>query len=79
MSTTRSKLVDAEQKATVLFDKIAELGNIQPGKSEKELNEDIYALANEMFGVEKYWHKRIVRSGTKLYEALQPTLSCTQC
>ncbi|MEO7176678.1 MAG: M24 family metallopeptidase, partial [Saprospiraceae bacterium] len=50
-------------KATVLFDKIAELGIIQPGKSEKEVNEDIYTLAKEMFGVEKYWHKRIVRAG----------------
>ena len=27
------------------------------------MNEDIYALANEMYGITTYWHKRIVRAG----------------
>lgn len=33
------------------------------GKSEVELNKHIFSLALEMFGIEKYWHKRMVRSG----------------
>ena len=31
--------------------------------TEKELNEEVYALAEQMFGIRTYWHKRIVRSG----------------
>jgi Xaa-Pro dipeptidase len=27
------------------------------------LNLAVYALAEEMFGISKYWHKRIVRAG----------------
>jgi Xaa-Pro aminopeptidase len=34
-----------------------------PGKSEQQLNAEIFKLAFELFGIEKHWHKRIVRSG----------------
>jgi len=38
-------------------------GLIAPGRSERDVEQDIYALAEHSFGVMKHWHKRIVRSG----------------
>ncbi|MDH4071413.1 MAG: aminopeptidase P family protein, partial [Ignavibacteria bacterium] len=63
MTSTIEKLNDAEAKALQLFRTIESRGLIAGGKSEQQLNEEIYALARELFGVEKYWHKRIVRAG----------------
>ena len=63
MAATKSKLLEAEGIAIQLFNAIEERGLIEPGKSEKQLNTEIFGLANELFGIEKYWHKRIVRSG----------------
>lgn len=56
-------LIEAENNAIQLFDAIQNHGLIQIGKSEKELNEEIFALAKKLFGIEKFWHKRIVRAG----------------
>jgi len=33
------------------------------GKDEKKLNQEVFNLAKELFGIEKHWHKRIVRAG----------------
>lgn len=63
MTTTIEKLVDAEAKALQLFQIIETRKIIEVGKSEKQLSEDVFALAFELFGIEKYWHKRIVRAG----------------
>jgi Xaa-Pro aminopeptidase len=63
VSITKQKLMEAEALALQLFNAIEERGLIIPGKSEKQLNIEIFQLANELFGIEKYWHKRIVRSG----------------
>lgn len=63
MNTTKVKLLEAEEIAQQLFHAVENRGLIQPGKSERELNEDIFKLADELFGIKKYWHKRIVRSG----------------
>jgi Xaa-Pro dipeptidase len=63
MKNTKAILMEAEQIAQQLFHAIENRGLIQPGKSERELNEDIFKLADELFGIKKYWHKRIVRSG----------------
>lgn len=63
MTTIREKLIEAEQKASKLFKAIEDRGLIASGKSEKQLNTEIYNLAFELFGIEKYWHKRIVRAG----------------
>jgi Xaa-Pro aminopeptidase len=57
------ELKKAEEKAQYLFNQIQELGLIQVGKSEKELNSEIFDVAFKLFGIKKYWHKRIVRSG----------------
>jgi Xaa-Pro dipeptidase len=53
----------AQGKAEQLFRAIEARGLVRPGISESRLNEDIYALAKEMFGITTYWHKRIVRAG----------------
>ena len=69
MDAVKSKLQDAEEKAAQLFLAVENSGLISPGKSEKEINTAIFKLAEELFGIEKYWHKRIVRSGAN---TLQP-------
>jgi len=61
--TTIEKLIDAETKALQLFQAIETRKMIEAGKSEKQLSEEVFALAFEIFGIEKYWHKRIVRAG----------------
>jgi Xaa-Pro aminopeptidase len=69
MDTVKAKLQDAEEKAGQLFRAVEDSGLISPGKSEKEINTAIFKLAEELFGIKKYWHKRIVRSGAN---TLQP-------
>ena len=46
-----------------LFHEVEARGLIRAGISEGQLNEEIYALAKEMYGISTYWHKRIVRAG----------------
>lgn len=63
MTLIRQKLTDAENKARQLFHEAGKRGFIKSGQTEKELNVRIYKLAEELFGIKKYWHKRIVRAG----------------
>ena len=56
-------LLAAEQKAEARFDAIEAEGLIAPGRTERMVEKDIYALAERSFGVTKHWHKRIVRAG----------------
>ena len=56
-------LLDAQQKADQLFKAVESQGIIRPGTLESVINEKIYELAQQMFGVSAYWHKRIVRAG----------------
>lgn len=63
MDPIKSKLVDAEIKAAALFKEAEARQLIVAGKTEKALNTAVFALAKEMFGIEKYWHKRIIRAG----------------
>jgi Xaa-Pro dipeptidase len=56
-------LLDAQKKAHALFGETQAHNLIQPGAKESEINERIYALAENMFGISRYWHKRIVRAG----------------
>lgn len=77
MKSQREKLVEAESNAAALFAEAENRMLIIPGKSEKQLNDEIFALALEMFGIKKYWHKRIVRSGSntlKPYDENPPDL-----
>lgn len=56
-------LLEAEKKAEALFDAIEAGGLIAVGRSEREIERDIFALAERDFGVKTHWHKRIVRAG----------------
>lgn len=58
-----TNLRDAQEKAAALFDRVESRGLIRAGATEKSVSDDIYALAEEMFGITTYWHKRIVRAG----------------
>jgi Xaa-Pro dipeptidase len=57
------ELLEAQTKAETLFHEIGARGLIRAGITETCLNGEIYALANELYGITKYWHKRIVRAG----------------
>jgi Xaa-Pro dipeptidase len=62
-SERRAALMAAEKRAETLFDEIERRELVRSGRTEREIEGDIYALALEQFGVEKHWHKRIVRAG----------------
>jgi Xaa-Pro dipeptidase len=56
-------LLDAQGKAEALFEEIETQKLIHPGVAETEINESVYDLAAQMYGISRYWHKRIVRAG----------------
>jgi hypothetical protein len=56
-------LLEAQGKANELFMAVEKQGLIRAGVLESQLNQDIYDLAKQMFGISTYWHKRIVRAG----------------
>ena len=68
-STRVSRLLDAQEKAAELFAEVESRGLIAAGTGERAASDRIRDLANEMFGVDRFWHKRIVRSGPN---TLQP-------
>jgi Xaa-Pro aminopeptidase len=53
----------AQGKAEQLFREVEARGLVRAGITESHLNQEIYDLAKEMFGISTYWHKRIVRAG----------------
>jgi Xaa-Pro dipeptidase len=53
----------AQNKAEQLFHEVEARGLIRAGIAESQLNQEIYDLAKEMYGISTYWHKRIVRAG----------------
>jgi Xaa-Pro aminopeptidase len=57
------ELLEAQIKAEALFREVEARNLIRPGVTESNLNEEIYTLAQEMYGISSYWHKRIVRAG----------------
>jgi len=63
MDDVRQKLIRAEQQAKELFNAVVEQGLIVAGKSEKKLSDEVVDLAKQRFGIENYWHKKIVRAG----------------
>jgi Xaa-Pro aminopeptidase len=69
MKDERQRLILAELKAKELFDAVEDRGLIVPGKSERELTEEIARLAHNHFGIEKYWHKQIVRTGANTLQS----------
>lgn len=64
LSERRLKLLTAQDLAKKLFHEVEQRNLITPGCYESEVNERVYLLARELFGIKKYWHKRIVRAGS---------------
>ncbi len=58
-----AELVKAQDRALALLDAVKDRGLIQPGRSEREIEQDILQIAERDFGVKQHWHKRIVRAG----------------
>lgn len=68
----------AQNRADDLFQRVETNGLIRAGITESQLNEEIYKLAEMEFGIEKYWHKSIVRAGPNTlapYEENPPDLT----
>jgi Xaa-Pro aminopeptidase len=60
---TTEKLLNAQYISIQLFKAIEQNHLIVAGKSEEQLNDEVCNLALKSFGIEKHWHKKIVRSG----------------
>lgn len=60
---TREKLLHAQNISIQCFKAIEENNLIIAGKTEEQLNAEVCDLALKSFGIEKHWHKKIVRSG----------------
>lgn len=56
-------LLRAEQRAFEMLAAIEERGLIRQGRTEREIEQDILNIAQNQFGIEQHWHKRIVRAG----------------
>jgi hypothetical protein len=61
--TRRAALIAAEKQAEALLAEIEAAGLVAAGRSETEVEDDIGALALARFGIERHWHRRIVRAG----------------
>jgi Xaa-Pro dipeptidase len=73
--TVAAALLDAQGKAEDLFAAIESQNLIRPGVPETKINQDIYALAERMFGIARYWHNRIVRAGRNWHPAAIPVFA----
>lgn len=62
-SERRAALEAAEARAIQMFAAIEQAGLIRAGVDERQVEDEIRELAASAFGVEKHWHRRIVRSG----------------
>jgi Xaa-Pro dipeptidase len=59
----RAELERAQAKALQLFDAIERDGLVRANVTERQVEDGIGELAEREFGVEKHWHRRIVRAG----------------
>lgn len=62
-SKRKEELRKAQDKARALFDDIVAEKLIAPGKTESQVERDIFELAKRKYGVKRHWHKRVIRSG----------------
>lgn len=63
ISDFEKQLLESQQKARYLLNEIEKRKFLTIGTTEKEITDQIYDLAFELFGTTKHWHKRIVRTG----------------
>jgi len=47
----------AQNKAERLFGEVEARGLVRAGIAESQLNQEIYDLAKQMYGISTYWHK----------------------
>jgi Xaa-Pro dipeptidase len=59
----RAALHAAQARAAALFRAIEERRLVRPGETEESVSRAIFHLAASDFGVENYWHRRVIRSG----------------
>ncbi|KAJ5309233.1 hypothetical protein PENANT_c042G06568 [Penicillium antarcticum] len=52
----------ANHKAVLLFEEI-ERDLVRHGVTEKKLNEEVYQLGLDRYGIKTHWHKRVIRGG----------------
>ena len=64
-----ARLLEAQGMAAELFAAVEAGGLIAPGVGERQASDAIRDLAADMFGTDRWWHKRIVRAGPN---TLQP-------
>jgi Xaa-Pro aminopeptidase len=62
------RLRGAQRQASDLFAAIEAAGIVAPGVTEREASDAIKVLAAERLGVDKHWHKRVVRAGVNALE-----------
>lgn len=80
MTNTVLQLQRAEEKAAILFQEMEHRKIIRAGVTEKDINTEVFLLADELLGIKKYWHKRIVRAGENTlhpYDENPPNLKIT--
>lgn len=53
----------ARAEADTLFRELERRELIRPGRSERDISQDVLSLAREIRGVRHWWHKRVVRCG----------------
>ena len=66
-----AKLLQAQAKAAELFAAVEQLDLLIPGVTEVQASDAIRDLAADMFGVDRHWHKRIVRAGVNTLQPYQ--------
>jgi Xaa-Pro aminopeptidase len=66
-----ARLLDAQARAAELFAEVGTRGLIVPGIGERQASDAIRDLAADMFGVGRWWHKRIVRAGPNTLQPYQ--------
>jgi Xaa-Pro aminopeptidase len=75
MTPLATALWSAQSRVVALFRAIEDRAIVRPGATEESINLAIFELARRDFGVEKHWHRRVIRSGpnTRLpFRALPP-------
>jgi len=80
-SNRAAALLQAQNNANELFQAVETRALIRPNVTESQINQDIYDLAEKMFGISTYWHKRIVRAGSntlKPYDENPPDLTLAE-
>ena len=59
----KHKLINAQNISLAFFEAIEEKNLIAAGKTEAQLIAEVDDLGVKIFGIEKHWHKKIVRTG----------------